>query len=86
GYGYAGRGGWSWYTGAAARMLFTAYKILGLTMQNGSLVIPDTLFLPKGTLTVKRLVYKGREYTAAQRDGKIICDSAGATSSLKDKN
>jgi len=85
GYGYAGRGGWSWYTGAAARMLFTAYKILGLTMQNNSLIIPDTLFLPKGTLTVQRLVYKGREYTAAQQDGKIIRDSASNASSLRDK-
>ena len=29
GYGHDGRGGWSWYTGSAARMLSAAYAILG---------------------------------------------------------
>jgi cyclic beta-1,2-glucan synthetase len=86
GYGYDGRGGWSWYTGAAARMLFTAYKILGLTMQNGSLIIPENLFQPKGTLTVKRLIYKGGEYRAARPGGKIMHDAAGDASFLNNKN
>jgi cyclic beta-1,2-glucan synthetase len=62
GYGYEGRGGWSWYTGAAARMLFAAYQILGLTMKNGELVIPDDLFTAQGSLQVQRLIYKGRHY------------------------
>lgn len=35
GPGYAGRGGWPWYTGAAARMLSAAYGLMGLRMQNG---------------------------------------------------
>ena len=30
GYGHGGRGGWSWYTGSAARMLSAAYALLGL--------------------------------------------------------
>jgi cyclic beta-1,2-glucan synthetase len=68
GYGYAGRGGWSWYTGAAARMLVAAYKILGLSMKNNDLIIPDSLFAPKGALKVKRLVYKGVEYASAAHD------------------
>lgn len=32
GPGYEGRGGWPWYTGAAARMLSAAYALLGLRM------------------------------------------------------
>ncbi|MEW6441770.1 MAG: glycosyl transferase family 36 [bacterium] len=62
GCGYEGRGGWSWYTGAAARMLSAAYGLLGLAMRDGSLVVPDDLFDAKGPLQVKRLVYKGEEY------------------------
>ena len=64
GYGYDGRGGWSWYTGAAARMLWGAYAILGLKMKDGTLAIPDNLFEPRGTLQVKRLMYKGSECVA----------------------
>jgi cyclic beta-1,2-glucan synthetase len=30
GPGYEGRGGWSWYTGAAGRMLFNALSLLGM--------------------------------------------------------
>lgn len=65
GDGYVGRGGWSWYTGAAARMLWAAYKILGLKMQNGDLVIPNSIFVPKGAIKVNRLLYKGVHYTVA---------------------
>jgi cyclic beta-1,2-glucan synthetase len=64
GYGYDGRGGWSWYTGAAARMLWGAYALLGLKMKDGMLAIPDNLFEPRGTLQVKRLIYKGAECVA----------------------
>ena len=64
GYGYDGRGGWSWYTGAAARMLWGAYAILGLKMKDGTLTMPDNLFDPRGTLQVKRLIYKGSECVA----------------------
>ena len=37
GPGYEVRGGWSWYTGAAARMLTAAYAILGLKLVGGDL-------------------------------------------------
>ncbi len=60
GPGYEGRGGWSWYTGSAARMLSAAYAILGLEMKNGELIIPDDLFAPKGALQVKSLRIDGR--------------------------
>jgi cyclic beta-1,2-glucan synthetase len=62
GPGYEGRGGWSWYTGSAARMLESAYVLLGLAMRDGELVVPDDLFEPKGTLRVRRLVHEGRAY------------------------
>ena len=86
GYGYAGRGGWSWYTGAAARMLVAAYKILGLSMQNNDLIIPDSLFTPKGALKVKRLVYKGVHYVSVEHDGKISRAGKSETAYLKNKN
>lgn len=66
GYGYEGRGGWSWYTGAAARMLFAAYQLLGLTMQKGIGGAGKDLFEPKGDLIVRSLVYKGTRYTAQE--------------------
>ncbi|SPD75986.1 putative Glycosyltransferase 36 [uncultured Desulfobacterium sp.] len=34
GPGYEGRGGWSWYTGAAGRMLYTAYELFGLRLDS----------------------------------------------------
>jgi cyclic beta-1,2-glucan synthetase len=73
GYGYQGRGGWSWYTGAAGRMLMGAYAILGLTLESGTLAIPDNLFEPRGMLRLRRLVYKGSECVgdAASRDDAV---------------
>jgi len=35
GYGHGGRGGWSWYTGSAARMLSAAYTMLGIAQGRG---------------------------------------------------
>ncbi len=64
GPGYEGRGGWSWYTGGAARMLSAAYAILGLQIRDGELVIPDDLFEPKGQLVLRKLVFRGRSYEA----------------------
>jgi cyclic beta-1,2-glucan synthetase len=37
GDGHGGRGGWSWYTGAAARMLSAAHTLLGLRFKDGEL-------------------------------------------------
>ncbi len=41
GPGYEGRGGWSWYTGSAARMLTAARDLLGLEFREGELHIAD---------------------------------------------
>jgi cyclic beta-1,2-glucan synthetase len=62
GPGYEGRGGWSWYTGSAGRMLYTAYTILGLKMEHGNLTIAKNAFEPKGSLGLKRVVYRGKTY------------------------
>ena len=35
GWGHGGRGGWSWYTGSAARMLSAAYALIGVEQENG---------------------------------------------------
>ena len=62
--GYAGRGGWSWYTGSAARMLSAAYALIGLRMEDGRVIVPDTLFEPRGTLRVRSLTVGGKRYEA----------------------
>ena len=64
GEGYAGRGGWSWYTGSAARMLSAAYALLGITMRDGHIHVPDDLFEPRGPLRVKSLCIKGKRHRA----------------------
>ena len=64
GPGYTGRGGWSWYTGSAARMLSAAYALLGLRMLDGELVLPPDLFERKGRLVLRRLVHRGRAFEA----------------------
>jgi cyclic beta-1,2-glucan synthetase len=64
GAGYAGRGGWSWYTGSAARMLSAAYAILGLEVKNEEIIAPGDLFAPKGPLHVKAIHLKGRALRA----------------------
>jgi len=55
GWGHGGRGGWSWYTGSAARMVSAAYALLGIGQQNGRVVLGDDLFEPKGELRVLSL-------------------------------
>jgi len=55
GWGHGGRGGWSWYTGSAARMLSAAYALLGIEQANGKVGIRDDLFEPKGELRVESM-------------------------------
>jgi cyclic beta-1,2-glucan synthetase len=62
GPGYEARGGWAWYTGAAARMLFAAYALLGLRLEHGRLALAPDFFSPDRPLKVERLFYKGEEY------------------------
>ncbi|MCW6508626.1 GH36-type glycosyl hydrolase domain-containing protein [Lichenifustis flavocetrariae] len=68
---YGGRGGWSWYSGSAARMLSAAYAILGLRMKDGQCLVPDDLFTPKGPLEVKRLVVNGTVYEAKAESANL---------------
>ena len=55
GWGHGGRGGWSWYTGSAARMLSAAHAILGVVQADGEISVRDDLFEPKGELQVEAL-------------------------------
>ena len=55
GWGHGGRGGWSWYTGSAARMLSAAYALLGIEQTDGRIEVRDDLFEPKGELRVESL-------------------------------
>jgi len=69
GYGHDGRGGWSWYTGSAARMLSAAYAMLGLRMVEGEIVVAPELFEAKGELQVQALHADGRDWRRA--DGRL---------------
>jgi cyclic beta-1,2-glucan synthetase len=62
GYGHDGRGGWSWYTGSAARMLSAAYAIIGLKMVDGKIVVAPELFEAKGELQVQALHADGQDW------------------------
>ena len=64
GEGYEGRGGWSWYSGAAARMLSAGYALLGLEMRNGKLSLRPDSFDMKGGLQLTEIVYRGELFTA----------------------
>jgi cyclic beta-1,2-glucan synthetase len=55
GWGHGGRGGWSWYTGSAARMLSAAYALLGIEQRDGKIALREDLFEPKGELKVQSL-------------------------------
>jgi cyclic beta-1,2-glucan synthetase len=62
GYGHGGRGGWSWYTGSAARMLSAAYAMLGIAEVDDEVRVADELFEPKGELRVQTLRIGDREW------------------------
>ena len=64
GPGYEGHGGWSWYTGAAARMLSAAYALLGLEVINGELQPRADSFDPKGGLKLESVDFKGKRFSA----------------------
>lgn len=61
GEGYEGRGGWSWYSGAAARMISAAYALAGLSMQNGQMRLDKTALTATGPIQLRRVLYRGRE-------------------------
>jgi cyclic beta-1,2-glucan synthetase len=64
GWGHGGRGGWSWYTGSAARMLSAAYALLGIEQRDGKVALPDDLFEAKGELKVQSLRIGETTWTA----------------------
>ncbi|RBP04571.1 cyclic beta-1,2-glucan synthetase [Roseiarcus fermentans] len=55
GWGHGGRGGWSWYTGSAARMLSAAWSMLGLVETSGEPGVRDDLFEAKGPIRVESI-------------------------------
>ena len=61
GPGYEGRGGWSWYTGAAARMLAAAHAVLGLRLEQGELSLRQDAFAPDRDLRLFEVVRDGQE-------------------------
>ena len=62
GPGYEGRGGWSWYTGSAARMMSAAYAMLGISLAQGELGLRTDAFTPKGPLALKSVTWNGKRY------------------------
>ena len=62
GEGYDGRGGWSWYTGSAARMISAAWALLGIEIQDGQLVLRPDAFDPKGDLKLESVSWKGQVF------------------------
>lgn len=73
GAGHDGHGGWTGYTGAAARMLWTAYELLGLRLEDGALHL-DPPVPGSGIPRLHAVHYRGRSYRppaapAATRSG-----------------
>ena len=67
GPGHAGRGGWSWYTGAAARMISAAHALLGVKLEEGELKLRPDAFAEKAGLQLKSVTLKGRNTWPARR-------------------
>ena len=68
GPGYEGRGGWSWYTGAAARMLWAAYEMLGVGMRDGKPHLDAATLAGDGAVRVRRVWMHGKEvFTAKEK-------------------
>jgi cyclic beta-1,2-glucan synthetase len=74
GEGYAGRGGWSWYTGAAARMTSAAHALLGIKLENGELTLRADAFEEKAGLKLERVTFRGKTFLAAERTAVPIED------------
>ena len=67
GYGHGGRGGWSWYTGSAARMLSAAYALIGIDKAFGEVRLADDAFEAKGGLQVEAVKVGEKEWRRALR-------------------
>ena len=75
GPGYEVRGGWSWYTGAAARMLTAAYAILGLKLVDGELVLGPDAFAADRELRLLKVTWRGRELVAPSDNHRVTIPS-----------
>ena len=67
GWGHGGRGGWSWYTGSAARMLSAAYALLGVEQRDGRVAVGADLFAAKGGLKVHSLRIGDQAWTPERK-------------------
>ncbi len=67
GEGYDGRGGWSWYTGSAARMISAAWALLGIEIERGELALRPDAFDPKGDLKLECVSWKGQIFRPEKR-------------------
>ena len=63
GFGYEGRGGWAWYSGAAARMISAAHALLGIGLEEGELKLRPDAFAEKAGMKLESVTYKGKVYT-----------------------
>jgi cyclic beta-1,2-glucan synthetase len=62
GRGIAGRGGWSWYTGAAARMLDAAHAMLGIRFVRGEAIVTPDASGDGARVQLVRVSFRGREW------------------------
>ena len=67
GEGYDGRGGWSWYTGSAARMISAAWALLGIEIEDGQLALRPDAFDSKGDLKLESVSWKGQIFRPETR-------------------
>ncbi len=56
-------GGWSWYTGAAAHMLYAAYALLGIKVEHGRLTLAPDFFAKDRPVQVEKVFYRGEEFS-----------------------
>jgi hypothetical protein len=54
-------------------------------MKDGTLAVPDNLFEPRGTLQVKRLIYKGAECVAGSVENVQAERGTGTVLPLRSK-
>ena len=53
-------------------MMIGAYALIGLKLEKGEFSLRADAFDPKGELQLKRVVYKGKIYTATNAETKAV--------------
>jgi len=64
GPGYEGRGGWSWYTGSAGRMLSAAWSLLGIEVHNGEIKVLEQSARGDAWPKLRRVTYRDKVYSS----------------------